>query len=121
MAGRSASDASPCRRALRRLYALKAESLQSAPGSQHHEPPEPEAPERQPAGDETRRRGSPSAGAASLWIALIAAVLALVAFFVVRHFDEYLRRTLEAKINQQLHGYHVTLGHAHFEPWSAWR
>ncbi len=45
---------------------------------------------------------------------LIAAVLALVAFFVVHHLDETLRRDLEAKINQKLHGYHVTLGHAHF-------
>jgi len=46
----------------------------------------------------------------------VAAVLALVLLFVAHHFDEYLRRTLEAKINQRLHGYHVSLRHAHLSP-----
>ena len=47
-----------------------------------------------------------------LWI-LAGAALALLALFVARHFDEYLRRTLEAKINQRLQGYSVSLGGAH--------
>jgi hypothetical protein len=47
---------------------------------------------------------------------MVAAVLALVLLFVAWHFDEYLRRTLESKINQRLHGYSVSLGHAHLNP-----
>lgn len=74
-----------------------------------HEP-EPEAPERQP--EETKRPRQPLGRRGILWLALIAAVL-LILVLVAQHFDEYLRRTLEAKINQRLHGYHVTLGHAH--------
>jgi hypothetical protein len=50
-----------------------------------------------------------------LWI-LALAVLALAVLFVARHFDETLRRNLEAKINQRLHGYTVSLGHAHLSP-----
>ncbi len=50
-----------------------------------------------------------------VWV-LIAAVVALGVFFVVHHLDETLRRKLEAKINQKLHGYHVTLGNAHLNP-----
>jgi hypothetical protein len=50
-----------------------------------------------------------------LWV-LLAACLALLVFFIATHFDEYLRRTLEAKINQRLKGYTVTLGHAHLSP-----
>ena len=42
--------------------------------------------------------------------------LALIAALVAHAFDGYLRRTLEAKINQKLHGYHVALGHAHLSP-----
>jgi Domain of Unknown Function (DUF748) len=38
--------------------------------------------------------------------------------FIASHFDEYLRRTLETKINQRLHGYTVALGHAHLNPFS---
>ncbi|HEX2224974.1 MAG TPA: DUF748 domain-containing protein [Thermoanaerobaculia bacterium] len=48
------------------------------------------------------------------WV-LAAAVLLLIAI-VARNFDEYLRRTLEAKINQRLHGYTVTLAGAHLNP-----
>jgi len=50
-----------------------------------------------------------------LW-AIALAGLALILLFVARHFDEYLRRTLEAKINQRLHGYSVQLGGAHLNP-----
>ena len=79
---------------------------------EHHEP-ELEAPERQP--EETKRPRQPLGRRGILWIALIAALL-LIAVLIARHFDEYLRRTLEAKVNQRLHGYHVTLGHAHLSP-----
>ncbi|HEY0513314.1 MAG TPA: DUF748 domain-containing protein [Thermoanaerobaculia bacterium] len=77
-----------------------------------HEPqdPEPEAPQRPP--EETGRPRSPLGRRGILWIALAAAVV-LILLVVAHHLDEYLRRTLEAKINQRLHGYHVTLGHAH--------
>lgn len=50
-----------------------------------------------------------------LWILLIAS-LTLLIVFVISHFDAYLRRTLEAKINQRLTGYSVTLAHAHLSP-----
>ncbi len=50
-----------------------------------------------------------------LWVVAISA-LALLLLFVAHHFDEYLRRTLETKINQRLHGYSVSLGHAHVSP-----
>jgi len=35
---------------------------------------------------------------------------------VAQHFDEYLRRTIESKVNQRLHGYTVTLQGAHLNP-----
>ncbi|HTG33436.1 MAG TPA: DUF748 domain-containing protein [Thermoanaerobaculia bacterium] len=79
---------------------------------EHHEP-ELEAPERQP--EETKRPRQPLSRRGILWIVLIAALL-LIVVLIARHFDEYLRRTLEAKVNQRLHGYHVTLGHAHLSP-----
>ncbi len=72
---------------------------------ERHRPPEPEAPQ------ESQPRGQRKL----LWVVLIAS-LALLAFFIARHFDEYLRRTLEAKINQRLKGYTVTIGHAHLSP-----
>jgi hypothetical protein len=50
-----------------------------------------------------------------LWWILAASLLLLVAL-VAQSFDEYLRRTLEAKMNQRLHGYTVTLQHAHLNP-----
>ncbi|HKV09608.1 MAG TPA: DUF748 domain-containing protein [Thermoanaerobaculia bacterium] len=52
-----------------------------------------------------------------LWWILAAALLLIVAI-VSRHFDEFLRRTLETKINQRLHGYSVTLGGAHLSPFN---
>ncbi len=79
---------------------------------EHHEP-ELEAPERQT--EETKRARQPLGRRGILWIVLIAALL-LIVVLIARHFDEYLRRTLEAKVNQRLHGYHVTLGHAHLSP-----
>lgn len=51
-----------------------------------------------------------------LWIAGIAAVLLVTFAFVARHFDEWLRRTLETRINERLQGYTVRLAEAHFEP-----
>lgn len=50
-----------------------------------------------------------------LWWILAAALLVLIAV-VAQNFDEFLRRTLESKINQRLHGYTVTLEHAHLNP-----
>ncbi len=50
-----------------------------------------------------------------LWV-LGLALFALALLFAVTRFDGYLRRTLEAKINQHLQGYTVTLGHAHLSP-----
>lgn len=50
-----------------------------------------------------------------LWLILVAAVLVLIAI-VAQHLDEYLRRTLESKINQRLHGYTVSLQGAHLNP-----
>src|SRR5207253_4237264 len=50
-----------------------------------------------------------------LWV-LGLALLALALLFAVSRFDGYLRRTLEAKINQHLQGYTVSLGHAHLSP-----
>ena len=47
---------------------------------------------------------------------ILAATLVLILALVAHSFDEYLRRTLESKINQSLHGYHVALGHAHLSP-----
>ena len=50
-----------------------------------------------------------------LWWILAASVLLLIAL-VAQGFDEYLRRTLEEKVNQRLHGYTVTLERAHLNP-----
>jgi len=64
------------------------------------------------AGDAPPERGL-SRG--TLWWILAAALLLLVAI-VAQHFDEYLRRTIESKVNQRLHGYTVTLQGAHLNP-----
>jgi hypothetical protein len=50
-----------------------------------------------------------------LWAILFAALLLLIAI-ASRYFDEYLRRTIEAKMNQRLQGYTVTLQGAHLNP-----
>jgi hypothetical protein len=59
----------------------------------------------------------PGLSRANLWWILAAGVLVLLAV-VAQHFDEYLRRTLESKINQRLHGYTVTLAGAHLSPFN---
>ncbi|HWN42222.1 MAG TPA: DUF748 domain-containing protein [Thermoanaerobaculia bacterium] len=79
---------------------------------ERHRPPEPEVPqESRPRERERQPRGQRKL----LWV-LLAASLALLVLFIASHFDEYLRRTLEAKINQRLKGYTVTIGHAHLSP-----
>ncbi|HEY4591155.1 MAG TPA: DUF748 domain-containing protein, partial [Thermoanaerobaculia bacterium] len=80
---------------------------------EHHEPIEPEPP-RQPE-TPTRQPRAPLGRRGLLWVILAAAVV-LLAVFIAHHFDEYLRRTLESKVNQRLHGYTVSLGHAHVSP-----
>jgi len=47
---------------------------------------------------------------------ILAAAVVLLAALIAHSFDEYLRRTLESRINQRLHGYTVSLGHAHVSP-----
>ena len=80
---------------------------------EHHEPIEPEPP-RQPE-TPTRQPRAPLGRRGLLWVILAAAVV-LLAVFIAHHFDEYLRRTPESKVNQRLHGYTVSLGHAHVSP-----
>jgi hypothetical protein len=76
---------------------------------ERHQPPEPEEERYESHPDEPRgQRGL-------LWV-LLAACLALLVFFIASHFDEYLRRTIEAKVNQRLKGYTVSIGHAHLSP-----
>ncbi|HWM92366.1 MAG TPA: DUF748 domain-containing protein [Thermoanaerobaculia bacterium] len=72
-------------------------------------PPEPEEPQESPRDIEPRGQRK------LLWV-LLAASLALLILFIASHFDEYLRRTLEAKVNQRLKGYTVSIGHAHLSP-----
>ncbi len=74
--------------------------------------PEPELPSKQP---EKGRSREPLGQRGLLWILLVAA-LALLVLLVASRFDEYLRRTLEAKINQWLQGYSVSVGRAHLSP-----
>jgi hypothetical protein len=59
----------------------------------------------------------PGLSRGTLWWILAAGVLVLLAV-VAQHFDEYLRRTLESKMNQRLHGYTVTLAGAHLSPFN---
>ena len=79
---------------------------------ERHEPIEPEPLQRP---EETKHPRAPLGRRGLLWVILAAALVLLIAL-VARHFDEYLRRTLESKINQRLHGYTVSLGHAHLSP-----
>jgi uncharacterized protein DUF748 len=73
-------------------------------------PPPPEKPRQAPG-----RSRAPLGRRGLYWILALAA-LALVLVVVASRFDGYLRRALEAKINQRLHGYSVSLGHAHLNP-----
>lgn len=52
-----------------------------------------------------------------IWLAVLG-VIALILVLVASRFDEYLRRNLEAKMNQHLKGYTVTVGHAHLNPFT---
>lgn len=61
------------------------------------------------------RHQDPRVSRRLLWWIFAASVLLLIAL-VAQSFDEYLRRTLEAKVNQRLHGYTVTLDRAHLNP-----
>src|SRR5262245_39837972 len=72
-------------------------------------PPRPVFPDKTPA--------EPGLSRGTLWWILAAGVLVLLTV-VAQHFDEYLRRTLESKINQRLHGYTVTLEGAHLSPFN---
>ncbi|HYX25602.1 MAG TPA: hypothetical protein VFC23_15735, partial [Thermoanaerobaculia bacterium] len=80
---------------------------------EHQEPHEPQAtrPERTP---EPTPRG-PVSRRGLLWLAVAGAV-ALILVLVASHFDEYVRRNVEAKMNQKLKGYTVSVGHAHVSP-----
>lgn len=73
------------------------------PGPRRTEDPKPHRPEP-PAGRHVPRW--------ALWTTALAAFL-LLALVVYYHSDEFLRRTLESKINQRLQGYTVSLDHAH--------
>jgi hypothetical protein len=75
---------------------------------ERHRPPEPE--------EETHESPSEPRGQRGLLWVLLAACLALLVFFIASHFDEYLRRTIEAKVNQRLKGYTVSIEHAHLSP-----
>ncbi|MFP5287829.1 MAG: DUF748 domain-containing protein [Thermoanaerobaculia bacterium] len=79
---------------------------------ERHRPPEPEEPQEQ---ESRPSEPEPRGQRGLLWV-LLAASLALLILFVASHFDEYLRRTPEAKINQRLKGYTVSIGHAHLSP-----
>lgn len=84
------------------------------------DPGEPVQPAPRRAGEQERAapgEAPPDPGLSRrvLWWILAAALLVLIAV-VAQHFDEFLRRTLESKINQRLHGYTVTLQDAHLNP-----
>jgi Domain of Unknown Function (DUF748) len=80
--------------------------------SERHDRPTPETP---PESQPKHHPREPLSQRTLLWV-IAGATLALLVLFVARHFDEYLRRTLEAKINQRLQGYSVSLGGAHLNP-----
>ena len=82
---------------------------------ERHRPPEPHEEPQEP---QQSRPGEPRGQRVQrglLWV-LLAASLALLVLLVASHFDEYLRRTIEAKVNQRLKGYTVSIGHAHLSP-----
>lgn len=93
--------------------------LHRRPAPERDTPDEPVRPGPRRIGEDTktRREPPPVTQRTILWWVLAAALL-LIAAIVSRHFDEFLRRTLEAKINQRLTGYTVTLGGAHLSPFN---
>lgn len=76
--------------------------------------PQPQEPETH--GPERIRR-SPLGRRGLIWLTVLG-VVALILVLVASHFDEYLRRKLEAKMNQNLKGYSVSVGHAHLNPFT---
>jgi uncharacterized protein DUF748 len=80
-----------------------------------HDRNQPE--EARPAPSATRKPRQPLGRRGLLWIVVLGGLALLVAL-VASHFDDYLRRTLEAKMNQHLKGYTVTVGHAHLSPFN---
>ncbi|HEX4961556.1 MAG TPA: DUF748 domain-containing protein [Thermoanaerobaculia bacterium] len=81
----------------------------------NQEPSEPETAKPERTVKPTPRR--PIGRRGLIWLAVLG-VVALILVLVASHFDEYLRRTLEAKMNQHLKGYTVSVGHAHLNPFS---
>ena len=81
----------------------------------HKEPPKPETAAPQRAKERSPRQ--PLGRRGLIWLAVVG-VVALILVLVASRFDEYLRRNLEAKMNQHLKGYMVSVGHAHLNPFS---
>jgi uncharacterized protein DUF748 len=92
-----------------------------------HEPRRYDPPESEPARPPEEAAGSKRARRAErgrhgihrhpvlAGLGIVVAVL-LVAVFAASFFlDGYLRRTMESRINQRLHGYHLSLDHAHLQ------
>ncbi|HKI01700.1 MAG TPA: DUF748 domain-containing protein [Thermoanaerobaculia bacterium] len=83
---------------------------------EHHEPIESIERETPAAPPPAAGRPREPLGRRGLLWTIALCSLALLLLFVAQHFDEYLRRTLETKINQRLHGYAFSLGGAHLNP-----
>src|ERR1700681_2892251 len=81
----------------------------------HKQPPKPEPAAPQRAKERSPRQ--PLGRRGLIWLAVVG-VVALILVLVASRFDEYLRRNLEAKMNQHLKGYMVSVGHAHLNPFS---
>jgi len=83
---------------------------ESEPARPPEEAPGPERARRAERGRRGIHRHPVLAG-----LGIVVAIL-LVAVFAASFFlDGYLRRTMESRINQRLHGYHVSLDHAHLQ------
>src|SRR2546421_10027302 len=80
---------------------------------EHQEPHEPEATRPERTLEPTPR--GPVGRRGLIWLA-VAGVAALLLVLVFSHFDGDLRRNLEAKMNQRLKGYTLSVGHAHLSP-----
>ncbi|HSS48426.1 MAG TPA: DUF748 domain-containing protein [Thermoanaerobaculia bacterium] len=81
----------------------------------YDEPTQPETTSSAPPHKPTPRR--PLSRRGLIWLAVLG-VVALILVLVASRFDEYLRRNLEAKMNQHLKGYTVSVGHAHLNPFT---